>query len=164
SDGLMSEDDDSSRKQAVQGYELTQTDRGLREWRLAGATASYREVDSVVVLAAVEVTFFDLDEPSTVLTGDSGEIFESSGLMRVWGDVEVETTDGRHLSTQELVWSEDEGTFESDCFVVLTIRDSLSTSVLSGTGARLDTRLGPSEEGVDILESFSAVYSGEIPE
>ena len=163
-DELLDDADDESRKQLLDDYVLTQTDRGLRDWRLQGVTAVYSEMDSVVTLSTVEVTFFELDEPTTVLTGDSGQVFEAEGNMRVWGHVEVETTDGRHLSTQELIWSEEAGTFESDCSVVLTIRDSLSTTVLSGRGARLDTRLGPSEEGVDIYESFQAVYSGDLPD
>lgn len=163
SDELM-EDDDESRKQVVSGYVLTQTELGLRDWRLEGCTASYVETDSMVLLSGVELTFFELDEPSTVLTGDSGEIREGRGLMRVWGDVEVQTVDGRHLATEELTWAESTGTFETDCVVVLTIQDSLARTVLSGRGARLSTDLGPGEEGVDIYEGFRAVYSGEVPE
>lgn len=158
------EDDDEARKQIISGYELTQTDRGLRDWRLAGSTASYMETDSFVLLSVVELTFFELDEPTTLLTGDSGEIWEARGVMRVWGDVEVETSDGRFLETEELIWAESSGTFETDCFVVLTIQDSLASTVLSGRGARFNTDLGPSEEGVDIHESFRAVYTGQVPD
>ena len=53
------------------------------------------------------------------------------------------------------------GVFHSDCLVVLTIPDSTGETVLSGTGVDLDLSLGAAE-GVDIEESFTAVYSGEI--
>lgn len=161
---ISDEMSDETPKQYLEGYTLTETGNGERQWRLEGETAVYIEDDSMVLLSGVYLTLFEIDAPSTILQGDSGEIFEVSGTMRIWGNVEVETTDNRHLSTSELLWDADEETFSSDCTVVLTLTDSLGQTVISGVGVVLDQSLGPSEEGIDILESFRAVYSGEFPD
>ncbi|MFO8183457.1 MAG: LPS export ABC transporter periplasmic protein LptC [Candidatus Aegiribacteria sp.] len=154
-------DPDREPLQTVEEFTLVQSLGGSRSWRLLSDMALYIEGDSLLELTGVHLTFFEEDVPTTILTGDSGRVELSTGLMRVWGDVVADTEDGRHLETQEMIWDDDMEIFHSDCLVVLTIPDSAGHTVLSGRGVDLDTGLG-AVEGVDIEEDFTAVYSGEL--
>lgn len=154
-------DPDRDPVQTVEDFTLVRSLRGSRSWRLLSDMALYTEGDSLLELSGVHLTFFEEDVPTTILTGDSGRVELSTGLMRVWGDVVADTEDGRHLETQEMIWDDDMEIFHSDCLVVLTIPDSAGHTVLSGRGVDLDTGLG-AVEGVDIEEDFTAVYSGEL--
>ena len=154
-------DPDSEPRQIVENFTLVQSLEGDRSWRLLSDFAIYTEGDSLLQLSGVDLTFFEEDIPTTILTGDSGMVELSSGLMRIWGDVNAQTDDGRYLETQEIIWDDELEIFHSDCLVVMTIPDSSGETVLSGRGVDLDTGLG-SVEGVDIEENFTAVYSGEL--
>ncbi len=154
-------DPDQEPVQNVENFTLVQSFEGNRSWRLVSDEAVYTEGDSLLLLNGVNLTFFEEDIPATILTGDSGRVELQSGLMRIWGHVNARTNDDRHLSTEEIFWNDEMEVFHSDCLVVLTIPDSTGETVLSGTGVDLDISLGAAE-GVDIEESFTAVYSGEI--
>ncbi|MCD4848127.1 MAG: LPS export ABC transporter periplasmic protein LptC [Candidatus Aegiribacteria sp.] len=154
-------DSDQEPVQNVENFILVQSLEGNRSWRLVSDEAVYTEGDSILLIDSVNLTFFEEDIPSTILTGDSGRVELQSGLMRIWGHVNARTNDDRHLSTEEIIWNDEMGVFHSDCLVVLTIPDSTGETVLSGMGVDLDVSLGVAE-GVDIEESFTAVYSGEI--
>ena len=154
-------DSDQEPVQNVENFILVQSLEGNRSWRLVSDEAVYTEGDSILLIDSVNLTFFEEDVPSTILTGDSGRVELQSGLMRIWGHVNARTNDDRHLSTEEIIWNDEMGVFHSDCLVVLTIPDSTGETVLSGMGVDLDVSLGVAE-GVDIEESFTAVYSGEI--
>ena len=154
-------DPDREPIQNVENFSLVQSLEGNRSWRLVSDEAFYTEGDSILLLNGVHLTFFEGDIPGTILTGDSGRVELQSGLMRIWGHVNARTNDDRHLLTEEIIWNDEMGVFHSDCLVVLTIPDSTGETVLSGMGVDLDVSLGAAE-GVDIEESFTAVYSGEI--
>jgi LPS export ABC transporter protein LptC len=154
-------DPDRDPLQTVEDFTLVQSLSGDRSWRLVSKDAVYAEGDSLLIISDVDLTFFEEDIPATVLKGDSGRVELQSGLMRIWGNVESETHDGRHLETQEIIWDDEMEIFHSDCLVVLTIPDSTGETVLSGRGVDLDTGLG-AVEGVDIEEDFTAVYTGEL--
>jgi LPS export ABC transporter protein LptC len=154
-------DSDSEPMQIVEDFILVQSLEGDRSWRLLSDMAVYTEGDSLLLLSRVDLTFFEDDIPTTILKGDSGLVELKSGLMRIWGNVNAETDDGRYLETQEIIWDDELEIFHSDCLVVMTIPDSSGETVLSGRGVDLDTGLG-SVEGVDIEENFTAVYSGEL--
>lgn len=154
-------DADREPVQTVDDFTLVHSREGNRSWKLVSDAAVYTEGDSLLLLSGVDLTFFEDDIPVTVLRGDSGRVALNSGLMRIWGDVNAETDDGRYLATSELIWDDEMETFHSDCLVVMTIVDPEGTTVLSGRGVELDTSLG-AVEGVDIEESFTAVYTGEL--
>ena len=154
-------DPDREPIQNVENFTLVQSLEGNRSWRLVSDNAVYTEGDRILLINDVNLTFFEEDIPATILTGDSGRVELQSGLMRIWGHVNAHTNDDRHLSTEEIIWNDEMGVFHSDCLVVLTIPDSAGATVLSGRGVDLDISLGAAG-GVDIEESFTAVYSGEI--
>lgn len=154
-------DPDQEPIQNVENFTLVQSFEGNRSWRLVSDDAVYTEGDSLLLIDGVNLTFFEEDIPATILTGDSGRVELQSGLMRIWGHVNAHTSDDRHLSTEEIFWNDEMGVFHSDCLVVLTIPDSTGETVISGMGVDLDLSLGAAE-GVDIEESFTVVYSGEI--
>ncbi len=146
----------------ITGFSLSQTSGGERLWVLQGDSGKYTESDSSAVISGVRLTYYRLDAPETLLTGDSGRIVSGGEDIRVWGDVRVETVDGRILETPELVWVESLEVFSTDCVAVLTVPDSLGSTVITGRGVRIGQDLG-SAEGVDVRENFMAVYTGEIP-
>ncbi len=148
--------------QRVQGFSVVETRAGERIWKLDAATGKYLENDSLMLLADVDMTFFEEDVPDAFLQGDSGKVQTATGSMRVWGNVYVETVDGRELEAPELFWNEDGGFFESDCTVVLTIPDSLGQTVMTGRGVRLSTALETGKD-VDVDEAFQVVYTGREP-
>jgi LPS export ABC transporter protein LptC len=148
--------------QQVQGFSVVETRTGERIWKLDAATGKYMENDSLMLLADVDMTFYEEDVPDAYLVGDSGKVQTATGSMRVWGNVHVETVDGRELSAPELYWNEDGGFFESDCTVVLTIPDSLGQTVMTGRGVRLTTALEAGKD-VNVEEAFQVVYTGEEP-
>ncbi len=147
--------------QVVSDFVLVQSELGERAWLLESERAVYGDGDSVVVLSVVDLTFFEEDIPTTVLTGDSGRVELGSGLLRIWGDVQAETNDDRHMETEEIIWIDSLGIMHSDCLVVLTVPDSVGWTVLSGRDVDLDTGLDAAE-GVDIEEDFTAVRTGEL--
>jgi len=154
-------DPDREPLQIVEDFTLVQSRDGYRSWRLLSEEAIYTEGDSLLLLSVVDLIFFEDDIPTTILKGDSGLVELKSGLMRIWGNVNAETDDGRYLETEEIIWDDEMEIFHSDCLVVLTIPDSTGETVLSGRGVDLDTGLG-AVDGVDIEEDFTAVYSGDL--
>ncbi len=154
-------DPDREPIQIVEDFTMVQSLEGYRSWRLLSTLAVYTEGDSLLLLYDIDLTFFEEDIPTTILKGDSGLVELNSGIMRIWGNVNAESDDGRYLETQEMIWNDEMEIFHSDCLVVLTIPDSAGETVLSGRGVDLDTGLG-AIEGVDIEEEFTAVYSGEL--
>ena len=152
--------DDENPRQVVDTFTLVVSTGNAREWRLSGTTAEYLEMDSLLLLSDVEITFFEEDIPSMVMTSDSGRMDRLTGLLRLWGDVYAENTEGRTLTTSEIVWYDSMQLFHSDCLVVMTIPDSLGTTTLMGRNVDLDTSLGGDE--IDIRQDFTAVYSGEL--
>jgi len=161
SSGEVDMDPDREPMQTVTDFTLVQSLEGNRSWRLVSELAVYTEGDSLLLISDVDLTFFEEDIPTTILKGDSGRVELQTGLMRIWGNVNAETDDGRLLETDEIIWDDELEIFHSDCLVVLTIPDSAGETVLSGRGVDLDTGLG-SVEGVDIEENFTAEYSGEL--
>jgi len=161
SSGEVDMDPDREPMQTVTAFTLVQSLEGNRSWRLVSELAVYTEGDSLLLISDVDLTFFEEDIPTTILKGDSGRVELQTGLMRIWGNVNAETDDGRLLETDEIIWDDELEIFHSDCLVVLTIPDSAGETVLSGRGVDLDTGLG-SVEGVDIEENFTAEYSGEL--
>ena len=148
-------------RQIISDFTLVQSRGDIRQWKLSALTGEYFEEDSLLILQDVEITFFEEDIPSMIMVGDSGRMDRMSGLLRIWGDVFAETTDGRTMVAPEIIWNDSLETLHSDCLVVLTIPDSLGVTRLSGRGVDLDTGLGAGED-VDIQQDFTAVYTGEI--
>jgi LPS export ABC transporter protein LptC len=152
--------EDENPRQSVEDFTLVQSSGASREWKLVARSGEYFEADSLMLLQDVEITFYEDDVPSMVMTGDSGRVDQMTGLLRLWGDVFAETDDGRTMEAPEIVWDDSLEMLHSDCLVVLTIPESLGVTVLSGRGVDLDTSLGAGED-VDIRQDFTAVYSGE---
>ncbi len=109
----------------------------------------------------VKLIMYEGDAPASMLTSDSGEVLDNGALLRAWGSARVETSEGRILTSPELVWCDSLGVFMTDCVAVLEMPESLGTTYLTGRGVALDRSLG-SAAGVDVRESFTAVYSGEV--
>ncbi len=153
---------DSQPKQDLGSFTLVEARGGERSWKLEGDNALFYEDDSTSIISGVRLTLFENDVPSSLLTSDSGEVADAGRTMRAWGGVRVESIEGRILETPELLWVESLSVFQTDCTAVLTIPDSAGFSVMTGRGVVIGQDLGASSE-VEVRESFTAVYSGEVP-
>lgn len=114
-----------------------------------------------MLMWGVRLVMYEDDIPASMLTSDSGEVLEEGSFLRAWGNAKVETSEGRTLSSPELVWCDSLDSFMTDCLAVLEMPDSLGTTYITGRGVILDRTLG-SAAGVGVRESFMAVYSGEV--
>ncbi len=147
--------------QQLGDFDLTQSSYDGRDWRLEADGGLLFEEDSTLLLWGVVLTTYESDLPSSMLVSDSGEVVEGGRLLRAWGSARVETSEGRVLVSPELVWDDSLSLFMTDCTAVLTIPESLGATTITGVGVVLDRSLGYST-GVDVRQSFHAVYSGEV--
>lgn len=137
--------------------------RDVRDWRLEGGGGVFHEADSTLLLWQVRFTTYEEDLPSSVLTSDSGEVLDDGRLLRAWGSARVETSDGRVLTSAELIWDDSAQVFMTDSFAVLQVPDSAGVTTISGMGARLDRSLGSGHgSGIEVGSGFSVVYSGTV--
>ncbi|MBC8428613.1 MAG: LPS export ABC transporter periplasmic protein LptC [FCB group bacterium] len=150
-------DSDEEQTQIVTDFTFVQSSGGERSWILESDWAHYTEGDSVLLLPGVEVTFFESDVPETSLLGDSGRIEIQDGLMRVWGNVRIET-EGRSLVAPEIEWREETEMFCSDCLVVLTVTTDSSIAGYQGVGIDLNINLDV-VDNLEIRDAFHAEYS-----
>ncbi|NLP05255.1 LPS export ABC transporter periplasmic protein LptC [Candidatus Fermentibacteria bacterium] len=153
---------DAQPRQDLGSFTLVETEGAERSWKLEGETALFYEEDSTTIISGVRLTLFENDSPSSLLTSDSGEAADAGRTIRAWDGVRVESVEGRILETPELLWIESLSVFQTDCTAVLTIPDSAGVSVMTGRGIVIGQDLGASSE-VEVRESFTAVYSGEVP-
>jgi len=121
---------------------------------LESDSAHYIEGDSVLLLSKVEITFYESNVPESFLSGDSGRIEIRNNRMRLWGNVEAESVEHRHLSAPSIEWEEETGLIHSDCLVILTDTLASGIRICSGVGIDLNTKL---QGDVDSL--FNAEYT-----
>jgi LPS export ABC transporter protein LptC len=75
---------------------------------------------------------------SNILTANSGEIADDLSSLAAWGNVVVNTYDGKRLLTEEIHWDKNTDKISSPKFVKLTTREG---DVITGTGFEADNSL-----------------------
>ncbi len=110
--------------QVLYGMSYYVTVEGVRRARVEADTAFFYSPTQSAELRSVRVTFFNQQGvESSTLTCREGTYFWRTGDMHGRGNVRVVTTDGRRLTTERLVYSQDRNEVESDTAFVFDSPD-----------------------------------------
>ncbi len=131
----------------VQQVQIEETRWGKRAWTLQAERVEFRQ--DTTALYHLTLHFYDSNEvPTSVLTADSGYLFERTRDMVAWGHVEVRTLeDSTRLLTHSLAWDHQREriyTFDS----VTVYRGS---EVLTGVGLISDPSLKHIRIGGEVI-------------
>lgn len=140
--------------QVMYGARFNLTDGGVLRAQLTADTAYFFDDNTRVELRPVNTTFFTTTgTKSAVLTSRRGTYRTNTGQMVARGDVDVISTDGRRLRSEELAYDQTRNEISSDSAFVLTE----PSRRLEGVGFRSD----PNLQNVHILKTLSG-SSGAI--
>jgi len=91
--------------QEVTEFAITETDEGRVEWKLYARDASTYSARNLIIAHVVRIDFYDEQgAKSSELVARQGEINQRTRNMTARGDVVLATRDGTRLSTQELLF------------------------------------------------------------
>jgi len=137
-----------SADQIMYGARFNLTDQGVLHAQLVADTAYFFDDNTRVELTRVNSTFFTTTGlKSAVLTSRRGTYHTNTGQMIAWGDVVVNSEDGRHLRSEELKYDQTRNEISSDSAFVLTEPERR----LEGIGFRSD----PNLQNVHVLRTLA---------
>jgi LPS export ABC transporter protein LptC len=137
-----------SADQVMYGARFNLTDQGVLHAQLLADTAYFFDDNTRVELMHVNSTFFtNVGVKNAVLTSRRGTYHTASGLMEAFGDVVVNSEDGRRLQTQQLKYDQGHNEISSDSAFVLTEPNRR----LEGIGFRSD----PNLQNIHVLKMLS---------
>ena len=92
--------------ESITDAELIQTQQGVVKLRiLAGSMIRYSNVDSLLHLCDIVVTFYNNKQKSSVLAANNASIDEKKKIMTASGNVVLENKKNK-LETEKLIWDE----------------------------------------------------------
>jgi LPS export ABC transporter protein LptC len=142
-----------SADQVMYGARFNLTDKGLERAQLEADTAYFFEDNTRIELDKVHTTFYTATgAKDAVLTSQHGTYNSRTSNMVARKDVVVVSEDGRRLTTQELLYSQQRNEIASDSAFVLTEPDRR----VEGIGFRSD----PNMKNIKILKGASGVFRG----
>ena len=131
------------------GARFNLTDQGILHAQLQADTSYFFDDNTRVELIRVNTTFFtNTGVKNAVLTSRRGTYHTNTGLMIARGNVVVNSEDGRHLESPELIYDQGHNLISSDSAFVLTEPNHR----LEGIGFRSD----PNMQNVHVLKATSA--------
>jgi LPS export ABC transporter protein LptC len=142
-----------SADQVMYGASFVLTDKGLSRAQMQGDTLYFFEDNSRIESENPHITFFTATgAKDAVLTARHGTSNTRTNNMVARGNVVVVSEDGRHLTTQELIYNQQKNEISSDSAFVLTEPDRR----LEGIGFRSD----PNMKNIQILKGVSGIARG----
>jgi LPS export ABC transporter protein LptC len=139
-----------SADQVMYGARFNLTDKGLERAQLEADTAYFFEDNTRIELDKVHTTFYtSTGAKDAVLTSQHGTYNSRTNSMVARKDVVVVSEDGRRLTTQELLYSQQRNEIASDSAFVLTEPDRR----VEGIGFRSD----PNMKNIKILKGASGI-------
>ena len=141
--------------QEITNATLFSYDGPRKNWRLDAEYMKKNLDDTAKILVApVRITLFDSSgNPGTRILSDSGNTKGDMESFLVWGDVYINTHDGKVIQTQKLWWDKETHLVHSDTYVQITTPNG---DVLRGKG--LDGREDFSRW------TFKSEVSGKFPD
>jgi LPS export ABC transporter protein LptC len=138
SDHISGEGQPELPDQESYGVALTEMKGEIKNWIFyADYVATYNK-DKLSRASRVKVEVFDdYGTHFSTILADSGLIYEQTNNLTARGNVDMTTTDGTRLETEELRWDNKEGKILSELFVKITEEDN----VITGVGLESDARL-----------------------
>lgn len=143
-----------SADQVMFGASFNMTDRGVIRAELQADTAYFFDDNTRIELDNVTTTFYTVSGlKDAVLTSNRGRYSTRLGNMTAYGNVVVNTEDGRNIATPELHYSQASNQFSSDSQFVMTEPGRR----LAGVGFRSD----PGLNNVQVLSGASGSMTGQ---
>lgn len=140
--------------QVAEGFTLTETISGEKVWCLKADKALSYEDEDLIKIYGVTIEFYKEGSHYSTLTSEEGIYHTSTADMEAFGEVVVESEEGR-LETDRLNWVAKEEKIRTNDYVKITKGET----VITGRGLESD----PSLESVKIEKEFQA-YSREVKE
>jgi len=140
-------------EQQIFDYRLIESSAGVRQWVLESDEMQKFVGQRPVLLITVKMDFYKEGEYFSTLTADSGLANLQTNDIHTWGDVVVETRDGRRLETSELFFSNETQLIHNDVFDRFTRADD----VVTGIGLEAT----PDLEYIEIKQRVEAEVSDE---
>ncbi|MGK2933851.1 MAG: LPS export ABC transporter periplasmic protein LptC [Gemmatimonadaceae bacterium] len=142
-----------SADQVMYGASFNLTNRGVIRAELQADTAYFFDDNTRIELDDVNTTFYTVSGmKDAVLTSDRGRYSTRLGNMTAYGNVIVNTEDGRRIETPELHYNEGANQFTSDSQFVMTEPGRR----IAGVGFRSD----PGLKNVQVLSGASGFMTG----
>jgi LPS export ABC transporter protein LptC len=139
-----------SADQVMYGVSFNLTDKGVQHGQLRADTAYFFDENTRIELEKVNTTFFTVTgAKNAVLTSARGTYNSRTSNMIARKNVVVDSEDGRHLTTQELMYNQQRNEISSDSAFVMTEPNRR----LEGIGFRSD----PDMKNIKILKQVSGV-------
>jgi len=143
-----------SADQVMYGASFNMTNGGVIRAELQADTAYFFDDNTRIELDDVNTTFYTLSGvKDAVLTSDRGRYSTRLGNMTAYGNVVVNTEDGRSIVTPELHYSQASNQFSSDSQFVMTEPGRR----IAGVGFRSD----PGLKNVQVLSGASGSMIGQ---
>ncbi len=143
-----------SADQVMFGASFNMTDRGVIRAELQADTAYFFDDNTRIELDDVNTTFYTAGGmKDAVLTSDHGRYSTRLGNMTAYGNVIVNTENGRRIETPELHYNEGANQFTSDSQFVMTEPGRR----IAGVGFRSD----PGLNNVQVLSGASGFVTGQ---
>lgn len=143
-----------SADQVMYGASFNMTERGVIRAELQADTAYFFDDNTRIELDDVQTTFYTVaGMKDAVLTSNRGRYSTRLGNMTAYGNVVVNTEDGRRIVTPELHYNQGANQFSSDSQFVMTEPGRR----IAGVGFRSD----PGLKNVQVLSGASGFMSGE---
>lgn len=143
-----------SADQVMFGLSFLMTDRGVTRAELQADTAYFFDDNTRIELDDVNTTFYTVSGmKDAVLTSDHGRYSTRLGNMTAYGNVIVNTEDGRRIETPELHYNQAANQFSSDSQFVMTEPGRR----IAGVGFRSD----PGLKNVQVLSGASGSVTGQ---
>lgn len=143
-----------SADQVMFGASFKMTDNGVDRAELQADTAYFFDDNTRIELDDVQTTFYTVTGmKDAVLTSNHGRYSTRLGNMTAYGNVVVNTEDGRRIVTPELHYSEAANQFSSDSQFVMTEPGRR----IAGVGFRSD----PGLKNVQVLSGATGFMSGQ---
>jgi LPS export ABC transporter protein LptC len=143
-----------SADQVMFGASFNMTDRGVIRAELQADTAYFFDDNTRIELDDVNTTFYTVSGvKDAVLTSNHGRYSTRLGNMTAYGNVIVNTEDGRRIETPELHYNQAANQFTSDSQFVMTEPGRR----LAGVGFRSD----PGLKNVQVLSGATGFVTGQ---
>jgi LPS export ABC transporter protein LptC len=110
-------------------YRLIESRDGVKQWLLESDEMFKFADDQHVQLVDLQMEFYRDGEYFSTLVADSGRAHTVTKNLFAWGDVVVETEDGRRLETQELHYDNERNLIHNDVFDRLTRGEDVVTGI-----------------------------------
>jgi LPS export ABC transporter protein LptC len=107
-------------------------DGELLLWKLEADRMLRENSQAPVLVVPVYMELFDEDRAlATTVTADSGYTDESLGEFKLWGEVRIETADGKTIQSQSLYWNNSDRILTSPDYVEI---ETASGEIMRGKG------------------------------